>query len=256
MKAGFLTSPLLRKPREYPFRDLPWYAKAIIVCAIEAAWERIVEHAEQEGGNLADEGEEVLTTRLEHSLVDLQSEPDHPSGFSASLFQNVVREAAVTSYDDGSLKKKPDLTFRLNSTEPGIERSADYGIFLECKIIGPNHPIRDYCRKGLFRFVCGEYAWAMPCGMMVGYAWEGFTVEGELSNYLGSGGAARMNLRFSPRLVPELAGSLPLYESGHSRNWTRNGKSHGDIAVLHLWLPLRRVAQSQGIDLPASKSPT
>jgi hypothetical protein len=253
MRVGFLTAPLLRKEREYPFADLPQHVKPIIVRALETAWERIVDHVERHGGALIEEGERTITARLAQALDDIQTEPDHPSGFSASQFQNVVRDAAVMSYDDKSLEKRPDLAFRLISIQPGLERSADYGLFVECKIVGPSHPVRDYCKKGLFRFVCGEYAWAMPCGMMVGYAWEGFTVESELSSYLGCGGARDMNLRFSPRLVPALAGSFPLYESGHGRTWTRNGKSHGDIAILHLWLPLRRGAQSQGISLPASK---
>lgn len=237
MKSGFLTSPILRTEREYPFDDLPLSVKSIIVRAIEAAWERITHDSDQRGGTLVEEGEEVLTTRLEQCLNDMQTE-NHPSGFSASLFETVVREAAVASYDDSSLKKKPDLTVRLNSTRPGVERSPYSGLFVECKIVGPRHPLRDYCEKGLFRFVCGEYAWAMRCGMMIGYAWKGFTVEEKLSSYLASGVAGTVNLRFLPRLVSAISEAVPVYESGHGRTWTRNGKSHGDISILHLWLPL------------------
>ncbi len=234
---------MLRAPREYPFGDLPPHVKPIIVRAIEAAWERIVEDAERHGGALIQETETTVTARLAQALDDIRAEPDHPSGFSASQFQSVVRDAAVTSYDDKSLDKKPDLTFRLISTQPGIEQSIDYGLFVECKIVGPNRPIRDYCEKGLWRFVCGDYAWAMPCGMMVGYAWESFTVEGKLIHYLQSGGSEKMNLRFLPRPVSAFSTSSPVYESGHGRTWTRNGKSHGDISVLHLWLPLHRGTQ-------------
>lgn len=245
MRPGVLTSPMLRAPRDYPFGDLPQYVKPIVTRAIEAAWERIVEHAEQHGGALIEEAEPTITARLAQALDDIRVESNHPAGFSASLFQNVVRDAAVTSYDDRSLDKKPDLTFRLISTQPGIELSADYGLFVECKIIGPHRPVRDYCEKGLWRFVCGDYAWAMPCGMMVGYAWEGFSVENELTRYLRSGAAEKMNLRFLPKAVPAFADTLPVYESGHGRTWTRKGKDHGDITVLHLWLPLPRRLQGE-----------
>jgi len=240
MSSGLLTAPILRKPRDYPFPDFPAFAKPIIVQAIEAAWERIVQHAERSDGALIAEWEEVLTTRLEHCLLDIQTEPDHPSGFSASLFQHVVREAAVTSYDDRSLKKRPYLTFRLLSAQAGVEPSPHNGLFVECKIVGPDRPVTDYCGKGLLRFVSGEYAWAMPCGMMLGYAWEGFSIEAQLNPYLQSAKPPEMNVEFLPRPVPALSGSLPVFESGHGRTWVRDGKSHGDIVILHLWLPLRR----------------
>ena len=240
MSPGILTAPILRKSRDYPFRDFPAFAKPIIVRAIEAAWERIGEHSEQHGGSLLEEGEEVLTTRLEECLNDIQSEPDHPSGFSASLFQAVVRDAAVTSYDDSSLKKRPDLTFRLVPVEPGLERSSHYGLFVECKIVGPRHPVQDYCDHGLLRFVSGEYAWAMPCGMMVGYAWEGFSISDTLNDHLRTGKSPGMSLLSMPRPVPAQPGSSPVFESGHGRAWVRDGKSHGDIVILHLWLPLQR----------------
>jgi hypothetical protein len=239
MSSGFLTAPILRKSRDYPFHDFPAYAKPIIVRAIEAAWERICEHSEQHGGALREEKEDALTTRLEECLNDIQSEPEHPSGFSASLFQAVVRDAAVTSYDDSSLKKRPDLTFRLVPVEPGLERSSHYGLFVECKIVGPRHPVQIYCDEGLRRFVSGEYAWAMPCGMMLGYAWKGFSIPDTLNHHLQTGTSTGLSLRSLPQPLPALAKSFPVFESAHSRTWLRDGKSHGDIAIYHLWLPLQ-----------------
>lgn len=242
MKAGSLTAPMLRKRRDYPFDDLPPYVKPIIVRAIEAAWDRIVEGVELYGGALCQEPEPTITARLAQALNDIRTEPDHPSGFSASQFQDVTREAAVTSYDDKSLEKRPDLAFRLIATQPGIQQSTDYALFVECKIVGPNHPIRDYLDKGISRFVRGEYAWAMPCGMMIGYAWEGFSVESRLGTYLESAGWERIELKFPLRRVPELSEGTPVYESQHGRKWSREGKSHGEISILHLWLPLPKAA--------------
>jgi hypothetical protein len=239
MRSNKLTSPILRRPQKYPFPDLPACAKPIIVEAIHAAWQRIVEHADRSGGRLSDENEDVLTTRLEQTLYDIQTEPDHPSGFSASIFQEVVRDAAVTNYDDSSLKKRPDLTFRLQPSLPDVVQSPNYGLFVECKLVGPKRKLSKYCKHGLLRFVVGEYAWAMPCGMMVGYACEGFTVESKLIRHLKSMRGTSMNLRFLPRPAPTLSRVSTVFESGHGRTWRRDGKSHGDITVLHLWLPLR-----------------
>ncbi|MEP7010800.1 MAG: hypothetical protein ABJC13_10790 [Acidobacteriota bacterium] len=237
MSSRLLTSPILRKPREYPFADIPLPIKLFVAHAIDRAWKRIRLYAGESQGDLRKEAEVPLNSRLEQCLNDMLDEEEYPE-FSFSLFQHVVRGGEITSYDDRSLEKKPDLTFRLISVQPGIDRSSDRGLFVECKIVGPNHPIRDYCQKGLARFVSGEYAWAMPCGMMIGYAWEEFTVEGQLSPYLLSVAAEGLNLSFPPRLASSQSGACRLYESGHRRVWTRLGKSHGDITVFHLWLSL------------------
>ncbi len=237
MSSGLLTFPILRKPLEYPFADIPLEIKVVVALAIDSAWQRIRSHAGEIQGDLCEEAEVPLTTRLEQCLNDLLEEDFLPE-FSASIFQNVVRGGEVTSYDDRSLEKKPDLTFRLISVQPGIDRSPNRGLFVECKIVGPKHPIRDYCHKGVARFVSGEYAWAMPCGMMIGYAREEFTVEGRLNPYLLSAESAALNVSFPPRLASSQPVSCRLYESGHRRVWTRSGKSHGDITLFHLWLPL------------------
>lgn len=235
-----LTAPLRRALPRHPFRDWDLSIKRIILLALQAAWEQISREVAQDGGSLLAESEPMLTSRLEKALNEIQTDPSHPSGFSGSVFQTVVRDGSSVNFDYKILEKRPDLTFRLVSTEPGIDRYF-FGLFAECKLIGPDHPVRLYCEKGIFRFVCGDYAWGMPSGLMVGYARPGFTIPEHLipSLHAKKGGKHDLSICFNPRVASDLSGPLDVYESAHGRPWTfpETGQSPGDISILHLWLP-------------------
>lgn len=236
-----LTAPLRRPWVSYPLRDLELACKQIFVQALRSAWERIVEQMARDGGNLCTEPEPAITSRLEVALNAILGEPGHSSGFSGSLFQDVVRGAEISNYNNEALEKRPDLTFRLISIEPGLDRSL-YALFVECKIVGPSHPVTAYCGEGIRRFVVGDYAWAMPCGMVLAYAHPGFTVSGFLLPYLRRATPANETLQVlhPPRSSRDLSGDPPVYESAHGRPWVYPERSHGpgNISLLHLWLPL------------------
>lgn len=241
LRRPLLTAPIPQKPGAYPLPDMEPSLKKIILDALRYAWERIINEVLTGGGSLSLEPEPAITTRLEKALNEIQDEPGHPSGFSGSLFQTVVRDASVMSYDHSALEKKPDLTFRLIDTLPGIDR-AHYGLFGECKIVGPQHSVRAYCEKGLARFIKGEYAWAMPSGLMIAYASPGYSVRRDLHRHLCREDAegVSLGLQFSPRPAEAFPGTPTAYESGHQRSWTypQDGRSPGDITIFHLWLPL------------------
>jgi hypothetical protein len=243
MSRPLLTSPIRRAPQDYPFKDLPSSTKRIVVQGVLAAWNRIIADAEQREGDLSTEGEIALTARIEQALNDILAELRHPSGFSGSLFQDVIREGTFSNYNDEKLEKRPDLIIRLIERYPGTSRSM-YGVFAECKLVSSAHPVRDYCQKGLLRFIQGEYAWTMPSGMMIGYASDGYTVPQKLTPYLRSKAKNRLSLKTAslPRLRPDLADEPEVYESGHRREWVHSpsNRSPGDITIIHLWLPLPR----------------
>ncbi len=236
-----LTAPLRRPEVSYPLRDLELVCKQIIIQALRSAWECILEQMALDGGNLCAEPEPAITSRLEIALNTILGEPGHPSGFTGSLFQDVVRGAEIPNYNNQSLEKRPDLTFRLISIQPGLDRSL-YALFVECKIVGPSHPVTAYCGGGILRFVAGDYAWAMPCGMLLAYAHPGFSVSGVLLPYLrrATSETEELQVRHSPRSSRDFSGGPLIYESGHQRTWTYPGRNHGpgDISLLHLWLPL------------------
>jgi hypothetical protein len=223
-----------------PLRDFELRVKAIVAQAVRAAWLMVVEDVEARGGSLLAEPETSITLRLQKALNEIQSLPAHASGFSGSVFQTVERDARGLSFDQRSLDKQPDLTFRLVETSPGIDRTL-HGLFAECKVVGPEHPVTRYCEYGIRRFVRGDYAWAMPSGMMIGYARGGFTLAGQLVSFFDGNGPSGMQLHCLSPPGPSIAieGSPPVFESRHGRPWTypTSGRSPGDLSLLHLWLP-------------------
>lgn len=241
-----LTARLWRPTYYYPFTDLDLAVKRLILQGLRSAWERTLEQTSEDGGNLCAETEPVITSRLQIALNAILGEPGHPSGFSGSIFQDVVRGAEIHNYSDESLEKRPDLTFRLISVEPGLDRSM-YALFAECKIVGPGHPVAGYCNSGILRFIVGDYAWAMPSGMMLAYSHPGFTVSSTLLPHLRRATPETQELlvHHLPRLSLGLSGDPQVYESHHGRPWIYPEQGHrpGNISLLHLWLPLPSEAQ-------------
>lgn len=236
-----LTARLKRPAASYPFTDLDLAIKQLILQGLRSAWQRTLVQVAEDGGDLGAETEPAITSRLQITLNAILGEVGHPSGFSGSIFQDVVRGAEISNYSNEKLEKRPDLTFRLISVEPGLDRSL-YALFAECKIVGPSHSIAAYCGSGIHRFIVGDYAWAMPCGMMLAYSHTGFTVTHTLVPYLQRAvpeSETRL-VHHIPRLSPDLSGNPPVYESRHNRPWSYpdQGDRPGDISLLHLWLPL------------------
>ena len=101
-------------------------------------------------------------------------------GFTPDVFC-VSREAKYSSFDGTHLEKMPDLHFRVLRNE--VSLPSEDGLFVECKPVDREHPAgRDYCNKGIIRFVNGDYAWALSEAMMVGYASPGYSLPDKLSD--------------------------------------------------------------------------
>lgn len=129
--------------------------------------------------------EDQITFALQRSLLDtLYDEPNTIPLFSKEHFTAVERGAEVPSWDEKTIKKKPDLVFRLGSTRPYRARHEVYGIFAECKLIEPGKGIDLYCRDGLKRYVIGEYGWSMQSALMFAYVRGCDTTPDDLGKYL------------------------------------------------------------------------
>lgn len=121
-------------------------------------------------------------------------------------------------------------------------RESQYGFFIECKIIGrskDNHTVHEYCRAGVRRFVTGQYAAAMPSGMMLAYVRDGRTVVTELIPWMSHDEAVREYAILSPPVLRDRC-KHPIYVSRHSRSAVLVWHRHlcGEIELDHFWLQL------------------
>ncbi len=233
--AGLLTTAISRFAGrgKIPHEDLSDRAKRVIIEAIGDAWSKVRANT---GDDLSTSKETDLTAALEHYLNRILEDPNHPSGFRGTIF-TVIREASVPTYDGRSLQKEPDLIIR-----PHAHRVAHFSeyraLYIECKPIYRSDSVASYCKKGLVRFVRGEYAWAMPSGMMIAFAQGGRTVPKTLRPHL-----ERNQGRDDPYRtlsMPRRAAALPdgTYITEHDRAWKypRTRCTPGRIALMHLWL--------------------
>jgi hypothetical protein len=210
----------------------------IVESALCAAWDLLRTHP-RPGFNLLTAEEDAVTLELHEALFDRVFNKGIVDGFDSALFSTVEREPKVRSYDYRHPDKMPDLLVRLVGRPPGVRYTQD-GVFIECKPADPKHAVRGhYCNKGLIRFIQGEYAWAMPNAMMVGYAKEGYTVSAKLIPALqawlpGSPDSV-------PRACPYSKGSSTsevAHSAKHARSfqYPETKKAAPEITIHHLWL--------------------
>ena len=146
-----------------------------------------------------------------------------------TLVRGVGREGSQISYDGSHIEKSPDLSIHLTG------RRFDFPLVVECKLI--DHPRRKtvdlYCRKGIRRFIDGEYAWMCAEAFMLAYVRDGSTAAATLSPHLAT--ATDCATLYPPHA---LSGPTDLSRSGHGRSFTYLGSAGepGPIVLWHLWL--------------------
>lgn len=191
---------------------------------------------------LSDLEEDEITLQLQNHLNDMRETPgpDVP-GFSAQWFSNVNRDAKTVNYNGISIRKMPDLVFRLHHVHPGMSFTDHYGLYTECKVIASGkQSVGNYCDDGLRRYVQGDYAWAMRSGLMVAYLMDPdrHDVSKTLIPKLRKAQKQTPD-PYATRALPEHRNAYVarVYTSVHARGWSYpTGTSPGDIELLHLWL--------------------
>ncbi|MCP5159014.1 MAG: hypothetical protein H6974_07515 [Gammaproteobacteria bacterium] len=145
----------------------------------------------------------------------------------------------MINFDGSHLEKRPDLSISLT------DRRRSFPLTVECKLIDANtgKQVDLYCRKGLARFLKGEYAWYAQEAMMLAYVRDGSTISLKLTSYLAKNQTQKTDL-FATEKLPELLNSScsDLARSRHSRKFRyidqNPDDNPGPIAVWHLWLPI------------------
>jgi hypothetical protein len=233
MQIGFYN----RAPLSLPHPPYPKATLRLIERAITEAWRVIRDHPEGDF-KIGTADEDRITRELRTCLVNEVLDGGTVPGFTSDQFR-VTREGKFESFDGAHLDKMPDLHIDIVRNSPVSLPSAD-GLFVECKPVDHGHPAGStYCDKGIIRFVIGEYAWAMPQGIMIGYASPGYTLPKKLKDAFAE---RKTTLKCTGRLraCPESAATgyaQHPYITVHQRGFTYLGTNTKapNITIRHLW---------------------
>lgn len=204
---------------------------------IKKAW-RLLGENPPSGFSLKSADEDTITLELVWIIENRLRQQGEVKGFDSGMFGRVSREPKVTNFDKKHPDKMPDIFFGLKRNGLPTLSEQD-GLFVECKPVDRNHSVSaHYCKKGLARFVMGDYAWAMQEALMVGYvtAPYSFTKPSEvenLSTVLDDKKSCELNTKSHFK-----SAKFEIYYSTHDRKfeWLENRGKACSIAVSHLWL--------------------
>ena len=192
------------------------------------------EDVRQQVPGTADTGDEPEVTAL------MQAQLNGPMA-AGSLWGELVlwvgRGSESVSFDGRHLEKRPDLAIMLS----GAERR--FPLVAEAKILdaASSKTIGLYCRKGIRRFVDGEYAWGNGEAFMIGYVRDGSSIDATLTPFLSAAAGSHPD----PYAVEALpvhvdADGCELARTRHGRKFVYAGQpppnSPGPISLWHLWL--------------------
>ncbi len=216
---------------------------------IRVAWARLLNDPAKHSFMLNSDCDEIDIT------VDLELELDNVlltnacASFTDLIFAAPTRGGEAVNFNGMKLETRPDLVFCLKDRRPGIEISKYDAVFAECKIVF-NHSSRNvgyYVKSGLKRFLDGDYAWAMPHALMIGYVRTLQELPDPLCDFFlkkrtnGKINSEVFELQGKPALCKR-SNARRLYRvcrTVHRRTWSYppDGKRKpGDITVRHLWL--------------------
>lgn len=211
--------------------------------AINVGWQRM--KRSKSGQQIIAAGiEDQITARLQEELNVLRNEcpsgsPRQAPGFTNSVFAVVTRSSSYLSYDAKHLNKSPDLVIRFKTMRRATDTALELydALFVECKPLGKRNPLGDYGTKGIQRFINGEYAWAMPHALMIGYVKNAKRLPDDL-DLLTAPTAGKRHRRYGTVGIAFPCKFSPgIHVTRHKRPWKYStGKLPGEIQLRHLWL--------------------
>lgn len=213
---------------------MPVGAQSVIRTALRHAWSVVC--ARDSRNKLATAPESQITTVLQFALNELLDDESEPvPGFSSNFFETIERGAEVVNYNGAHLEKRPDLRFRLQGRIPRVSDRTHYGLFVECKLLGSSHPLHLYGSNGIRRFVTGDYAWAMPHGLLLAYVRDAALTWADLLRLLDN-----HKVEYNVLDRTEAREGEDVARSHHGRTWQYPSSPipPGPIELVHLWLSL------------------
>lgn len=237
--SGLMTQALRRSAAGLQVAAIPPSLMVVVKNFLSTAWRILLEEVAEGSFSICGSTEDQITERLYMILGELDAQ-DEGAVAGLSLLNLSGRDAAVRNYDSTKLDKQPDLTFRPIRNLIPCGNTVTTAIFIECKPIDAGHPLPStYCRKGLIRFVNGDYAWGVDRAMMVGYVRNICSLPGGLATALvDTAVSSQMELVGKLKVLPNTALGDAVCESIHSRQFQLLGttKPIGEIIIHHLWL--------------------
>jgi len=230
MAVGFFTHGI-----EYtlPHPQIQQRTVLLLCKVIKRAWQ-LLKELPPSNFILQTANEDTITQVLAEIIENILRKSGGVDGFNCALFGKVIRAPKITNVDKKHPDKMPDIFFDLKRDQLPILSDQD-GLFVECKPVDRNHPILScYCKKGLIRFVNGDYAWAMQDALMVGYAKGHYSFK-KLASVLD--GKKSTLLKTTKHSAVD---KYTVYCSSHNRNfeWPENRGNACPISIVHLWLPV------------------
>lgn len=231
MAVGFFTQGIEFR---LPHPPIPQRTILIVCNVIRKAWQLLIEEPPA-SFYLCSADEDTITQVLVEIIENRLRKNREVDGFNCALFGKVSREPKITNVNKKHPDKMPDIFFDLKRDQMPILNDQD-GLFVECKPVDNKHPILScYCKKGLLRFINGDYAWAMQEALMIGYVKERYSFV-ELASILGDTKKTAA-LKTSKHSTVE---GYEIYCSNHIRtfDWPEGHGQACMISVSHLWLPV------------------
>lgn len=176
-------------------------------------------------------------------------------GFTKTFFRSVTRQSNARSYNQSKIRPSPDLWFLLNYDKRSNVLPSYDVLLVECKIVDATSyrsAGKWHCDNGMIRFVRGDYAWAMQEGIMLAYARNQKSIQGDLIPAMAEPDrVARLKTLTQP--VPVASKTLaaycpePLHASVHERGfeYLEDKGVAPSISIYHLLLPCSRATTGQ-----------
>lgn len=222
-----------------PHPPIPLALSLVVEEAVRVAWQRLRSRTPSRI-NLATADEDEVTHDLYEILYDEVFAQGLVDGFDCERFTVVTREAKVCNFDGTMLDKMPDLLIGLAAREEIFRLSQDW-LYVECKPVDATHTVGvHYGAKGIARFVRGEYAWAMPDALMIGYVATGYSLDPKLAETL-TDRHQEFAVMDGPKACarsPASSVSPAVQVTRHRRTFTylETGLPAPPIRLRHLWL--------------------
>ena len=232
-----------------PHPPIPVHLLLVVEQALTEAWKRLKRNPPS-GFDITNAPEDSVTFHLHEVLVNDIYRRRRVPGFVREIFNPPQREPKIGTFNRASIDKMPDLRIDLVD-RPNVTLLTDDGLFIECKPIDGSHSVPvHYCKKGLRRFVVGEYGWAMPEALMVAYVspshrkaqkapLEALHNALEISQKNEPDEYATIQLPIQCPYAAARRASVIVWTTRHRRQfkYLQTGGPAPQILLRHLWLP-------------------